>query len=857
MVISEESEGKENYWTTSSNQVVKIFESSESQGLTSEEATKRQKIYGLNTIPEDRGRTILQLISSQLKNWFMIILLIAAITAYYLGSKTESMIILLIVLVSGLLGFVQEYRAEKTVQELKKYIARKTRVIRNGAVIEIDSREVVPGDIIHLSVGDIVPADLRLIEIENLSVDESALTGESFPVEKETSQISTKSVAVQNLSNIIFMGTSVVQGKCVGIVVETGEKTYFGKTAKYIEKKVPEEEFQRGIRKFSNLLMKVVVSMTIFIFLANALLQKPLLDSLLFALALAVGVTPEILPVIITIALSRGAMRMAKESVIIKRLSSMEDFGNIDTLCSDKTGTLTEGKMSFMEGLNFDGEKEEKLILDGLLCNAKAKDRLSSANNPIDSAIWESSKSHHLAEKFAQYKIVEENEFDFERKRMSVIVEKDRHLRLIVKGAPESILRVCKYVKFERKNQALSSALMKKIKSKIESYENEGYKVILLAEKNFINAKKGKEIETSLVLCGLLLFIDPPKKTAKEAIENLEKLNVSLKILTGDGEIVTRKICSEVGFNIKGKIFSGEELSKLDHANFEKYCRECNVFVRLTPEQKYRIVKVLNREGHIVGFLGDGINDAPALRAADVGISVNTASDIAKDSAEIILLHKSLRVLGNGIVEGRKTFGNVTKYITNTISANYGNMFTVASSSLFLNFIPLLPSQILLNNFLSDVPNLTLPADNVDKEYLIKPKRWDIKFLSRFMIYFGLLSSFFDLMLIIPLLLVFKAGPEVFRTAWFVESAISEIIVVFAIRTKLPFYLGKPKTSLLMSSLISILFCVLITIWAFGRQIFNFTALSSGVWILIAIVLTVYFASAEIAKRSFFKKIEF
>ncbi|MGB9719076.1 MAG: magnesium-translocating P-type ATPase [Candidatus Anstonellales archaeon] len=845
------------FWAMQPRQLFRVLKTSE-KGLNNEEVKARLAEYGQNRIEAKQKRTALDIFISQFTNALVLVLIFAAMIAYFIGEPINSIVILAIVFVNSIIGFIQEYRAEKALEELNKYITINAKVLRNGEVAEIDSRELVPGDIVHLNIGDIIPADIRLLHVDEMSTDESILTGESIPVMKKAVAVSEKHKLPYELSNMAFMGTSVSSGAGYGIVVSTGKNTFFGKSAVLVQKELHETDFQKSIRKFSNFLLKIILVMTLFIFVANALLGKGYFDSFLFALALAVGITPELLPVIITISLSNGALRMAKEKVVMKRLASVEDLGNMDTLCCDKTGTLTEGKLSLINYINSEGKKDARTMLYGILCNsAEIGRRKKTFGNPVDRAILESSDAALFKTKIAGYQILHENEFDFERRRMSVIVRARGANTMIAKGAPESVFRICTHAYIKGRKVALTKKVLAPIAKMVSSYEQEGYKIIAVAEKPTRKKKTTKEDEREMILVGFLIFMDLPKKTASEAIQDLQKLYVGVKILSGDSPLITRKICNEVGLAIaEDKVVSGDELERLDDRSFEEYCNRYNVFARVTPAQKYKIVSLLKREGHIVGFLGDGINDVPALKSADVGISVDSAVGIAKEEADVILLKKSLRVLANGIREGRKTFGNIMKYILNTISANFGNMFTMAISSVFLMFIPLLPSQILLNNFLSDLPLLTLSTDNVDEGFLRKPKRWNLEMISKFMMNFGLISVVFDLALILPLILVFNTSAELFRTAWFVESSISEVIVTFAIRTKQPFLRNKPSKWLIATSLITIFLVAGITYTAFGFSFFEFVSMPLEIVGLIVVVLLLYFITAEIFKRKFFKKFD-
>jgi Mg2+-importing ATPase len=844
-------------WAAEPKEVFRCLSTSE-DGLTSEEANKRLEEHGHNDLFTREHRHGLDIFLSQFKNPLVLVLIGAAIISFFLKEGIDAAVIIAIVMLNSVLGFFQEYRAERALRELRKYVTHKAKVMRGGEMVEIDSREIVPGDIVQLNIGDIIPADIRLIHVEEMSTDESSLTGESVPVIKTFTTVSTGRSLPQYLHNIAFTGTSVATGSGHGVVIATGKETFFGRTAAYLKEEHHEGDFQKSIRQFGNFLLKIILGMTVFIFIANTILGKDVFDSFLFALALAVGITPEILPIIMTITLSNGAMKMARERVIVKRLTSVEDLGNIDTLCCDKTGTLTEGTVTLRDYVDLDEKKDLKMVLYGLLCTpAKGGKAKKSLENPIDKAIWQSGKVEVLGKELKRYSVIDENEFDFQRRRMSVVVRTGRGNIMIAKGASESILEACDSAFIKGKKIALSRQLLVKLRKNIDSYENDGYRVIALAEKPTRKSETVRADEQGMTLIGFLLFLDPPKKTAKEALQLLQRLGVDIKVISGDSPIITRKICGEVGLRIHdSRVVTGDELDKLDDKQFEHYAHLYTVFARVTPEQKYRIVKSLNHEGHIVGFLGDGINDSPALRAADVGISVDSAAGIAKESADVILLKKSLSVLAHGIMEGRRTFGNITKYILNTISANYGNMFTVAISSLFMKFIPLLPSQILLNNFFSDVPNLTISTDNVDAELLKKPKRWNIKLISRFMVFFGLISTFFDLALILPLLFILHVSPEMFRTAWFVESMFSEVIIVFAIRTHLPFFRSRPSNWLILSSLATMVVVMGITYTVFGFKLFEFMSLPANVLVLIGVVLAAYFTTAEIAKRYFFKRFE-
>ncbi len=838
-------------WALKSEEVLSKLNSS-ATGLKEPEVELRQQEYGKNELSQKENTNFFMIFISQFKNALVLILIAAAIISFVLGEKTEAIVIIGIILLSSILGFYQEFRAEKALRLLRKYVAYLVKVKRNNEIVEVSSKDLVPGDVVYLKMGDIVPADIRLMEISDFSADESSLTGESKHVQKITDLILTKVEVPQEMANIAFMGSTVVSGWAYGIVISIGRKTFFGKTATLIDQKAPETDFQKNIRKFSNLLLYITVGMTLCVFLINAILGKAFFDSFLFALALAVGITPELLPMIVTIALSNGALRMAKKKVIIKKLISVEDLGNMDTLCADKTGTLTEGKLVLENYFDLNGIKNINLVYDALICNSAKTKKVAKSGTLIDKAIWQSNE----AKKYPNnYELLSEQQFDFERRRMSVLVKTSKEKKIIAKGAPESILGVSNYLLIAEKKIKITEKNKTELMSKIKTLESSGNTVILIAEKDWTKEIYAKEDESDLCVTGYLLFYDPPKASAKNALERMKNLGINIKIISGDSPLVTKKICSDVGLVlVDNRIVTGDDLSGMSPEEFELTCDKYNAFSRVTPEQKYNIVKFLNKEGHVVGFLGDGINDVPALKVADVGISVDSASDVAKNASDIILLKHDLHVLIDGVVAGRKTFANIIKYIFNTMSANVGNMITVAASSAFLKFIPLLPSQILMNNFVSDVPMLAISSDNVDEASLHRPRKWNIGIISKFMVVFGIISTVFDLVLILLLLFLLGAGPALFRTAWFVESVISEIIITFAIRTKGWFFKSKPGRWLSILSILSILFVLGITYTSIGAKLFEFVYMPLPVLILIFGVLAFYFVAVEFAKHYFFNK---
>jgi len=816
----------------------------QSAGLTSAEAARRLAREGPNEVPQGRTRPALRILRAQLASPLVLVLLAVAVVSRLLGEGVESTVILMVVALNACLGFVQEYRAERALHALRRFVTRTARVRRDGQVSEVPAAMLVRGDLVLLDIGDLVPADLTLQSADGLATDESSLTGESAPVSKDP-------------GGGAYLGTVVVGGYGTGLVSATGTATRFGQTAGLLETPATESDFERNIRRFSDFLVRVILVLTLFVFLANAVLGKGWFDSFLFAVALAVGITPEVLPAIVAITLANGALRMARDQVVVKRLASVEDLGNVDILCCDKTGTLTLGEFALHDFVSVDGVRDRSVLLHGALtgaaeCGVPGR----GAANPTDRAIWASESLALLGGELAAARVLDRVAFDFRRRRSSALVSLGGADLLVVKGAPESVLPLCTGVRGVSGVATMTAERDAEIRATVAAYEGDGFRVLAIADRPDTERAATAADESDLVLRGLLLFADPPKPQVREALDRLKRLGVGIRIMSGDSPLVTRRICREAGVDLAGdRLTTGEELARLSPEELRRRALEDTVFARLAPEQKAQLVEALRHSGHVVGFLGDGVNDAAALQAADVGISVDSGTDIAKEASDVVLLQKSLDVLAGGIMEGRKTFANITKYILNTISANFGNMSTVAVSSLFLSFIPLLPSQILLNNFLSDVPLLTVATDRVDPELLQRPRRWNIPAIARFMVVFGLLSAVFDLLLIGGLLHR-HAAIGVFRTAWFVESACSEILVTFAIRTRLRFWRSRPSGWLLWSSIATGLVAFGLPLTQLGQKYFEFVALPASVTVGVVFVLVAYFATAEAAKRRSFRRLE-
>jgi Mg2+-importing ATPase len=818
-------------------------------GLASQEAERRLEVYGRNELARKKKRAAIVEFLLHFRSPLIIILLLAGAISGILRELPNMIIIFSIVFLSVILDFYQESKASRAAEMLKEKVTTTATVLRDNVKSEVKLSEIVPGDIIYLSAGDITPADARVVTAKDLFINQSALTGESFPVEKIPAPVKVKDASITEWSNYLFMGTSVVSGTSTAAVVKTGGSTEYGKIAKRLVEKAPETEFERGIRGFGFLIMQVTFLLVLFVFFINAFYKRGVLESLLFAVALAVGLTPELLPMIITLNLSKGAIAMSKKGVIVKRLSSIENFGSMNVLCTDKTGTLTENQIQLVLHVDMEGNDDEKVLLYSFL-NSYYQTGLKS---PLDEAILK-----HQEIDIKGFQKIDEVPFDFVRRRVSIVTEHERQRFLIAKGAPEEIIKVCSYCEVGGIVADLTEEFRKKIEQKYYDLSSEGFRVLGVSYKTLKEEKTVYSVndECDLVFLGFVAFLDPPKETAKESLQLLSNAGIELKILTGDNELVTRKTCEELGFEVKG-VVSGSEIFEMHDDALARVVEEANVFTRVTPAQKDRIINLLKSNGHVVGFMGDGINDAPSLKTSDVSVSVDNAVDVAKESADIILLRKDLTVLGEGVLEGRRTFGNTMKYVMMGVSSNFGNMFSVAGASLFLPFLPMLPIQILLNNLLYDFSQSTITTDNVDDEYVEKPKRWDISFIRRFMLALGPVSSLFDFLTFFIMLLFFKVTPEhpeLFQTAWFLESLCTQTLVIFVIRTRrMPFYKSKPSKLLLLSSLAIVGFALIMPFTLIG-DLFDFVMPPAAFFVVLAILIGAYLALAEVVKNWFYKR---
>jgi Mg2+-importing ATPase len=818
-------------------------------GLTEREVRKRLRYYGFNEPAKRKKRTVIVQIISKFANPLVIVLLIIAGFSLFFGEKISAFLVLLMAAISVLLSFVLEYRAGKEAEKLSEMVHTTATVIRHGKAKEVKIQEIVPGDIVDLYAGDMIPADLRIISCKDLFINQASLTGESFPVEKIASPLPLKTSSVTDLHNMAFMGSSVVSGTGLGVVVKTGIRTQFGELSKQLAEIEVETSFDKGVRDFTWLMLKAMFVMVLFIFAINAFRRGDLIEALLFSLGVAVGLTPEMLPMLVTVNLSRGAIDMAKREVIVKRLDSIQNFGAMDVLCTDKTGTLTLNHIILEKHCDVAG-KEDKEVLRLAYINSFHQTGLK---NLLDRAIL-----NHEKVLVKHFNKIDEIPFDFQRKIMSVVVEMEGHHRMISKGAPEEIFKKCSKYELDGKLNDMHHGLHADLKNEYDSLSREGFRVLAVAYKDTGTDTKtfSKEDEKDLILRGYVAFLDPPKPSAKKAILALEKLGITVKVLTGDNELVTEKICSEVGLNVSG-LMNGDQVDKLSDKELQNAVETSNIFARLSPTQKERVIKALHIRGHIVGYLGDGINDAPALKASDVGISVDNAVDIAKESADMILLRKSLAVLQEGVIEGRKIFGNIVKYVKMGSSSNFGNMFSMTGGSLFLPFLPMLPIQILLNNFLYDVSQIAIPTDSVDKEYTSKPRPWNIRSIRNFMFIIGPISSIFDFLTFAMMLFIFRAGQELFHTGWFIESLCTQTLVIYVIRTgKVPFIESMPSRFLILTSLLIVATGTFIPFSPLAKA-FGFTAPPPLYFVLLALMVLTYLVLVQIVKTWFIRKYGF
>jgi Mg2+-importing ATPase len=814
-------------------------------GLSAAEAEKRLQADGPNLIGRRRGGSWASVLTRQFRSPLVLILIFAAVVSGFVGEGNEAVIIAAIVLASCLLSFTQEYGASNAMKALTARISAKAQVLRDGAAAAVPVAEIVRGDIVALSAGNLVPADGVLIEARDFNVSEAALTGETFPVDKAPG-VSEPGAGIGQRANAVFSGTSVRSGTAKMLVAETGARTEFASIAGAIARGIPETDFARGIRRFGYLMTEIMLAIVIVVFFANLLLHRPPVDSLLFSLALAVGLTPELLPAIISVTLARGARAMARGGVLVRRLDAIENLGSMDVLCTDKTGTLTEGVIRLDACLDPEGAESPDVRRWAVL-NATLQ---TGMTNPLDVAI---AGGRTERDDLARYAKVDEIPYDFVRKRLSVVVRgqgPDEDI-LICKGAVQNVAEVCSTIMAGTTVQDMDDAHAKAIDGKVRDWGMQGYRVLGVAIRRMARRPSyGRDDEAGLCFVGFLLFLDPPKQDVAATLKQLARRGIAIKVISGDNRYVAAHLAASIGLRHRN-ILTGEDLGKMSKEALFGRAPNIDLFVEIDPNQKERIVEALRRRGHVVGYLGDGINDAPALHEADVGISVDSAVDVAREAADIILLQRDLDVLVRGIDDGRTTFANTMKYISTATSANFGNMVSMAVASVALPFLPLLPQQILLNNFLSDLPSLAIATDNVDPELTRKPRRWDIAFVRRFMVTFGLASSVFDFITFAFLLLVVRASAETFQTSWFVESLATQLGTLLIVRTRKPAWLSRPSALLAgLAGGIALLAVAIPYIPYAG--LLGFVPLPGRVVLGLVAIMIAYLGTAEALKHWFF-----
>jgi Mg2+-importing ATPase len=826
------------YWALDKDDVMRQLGSSVN-GLSSGVARQRLEWFGPNEVREHEPFSRLQVLWNQLRSPLLLLLVFAAGASVFTGEWADGAVIAAILIASISVGYSREYRAASAAAGLRERVRTQAKVLRDGAEVSIPHREVVPGDVVALSAGSIVPADGLLLEATDFFVNEGLLTGESFPVEKR-SGIAEADAAIAERKNCVYLGTNVRSGTARCVVTHTGAATEFGAIAHRLVLRPPQTEFDRGLLRFGYLVTVAMFVMVLLVFAVNVWLGRPAVETLLFSIALAVGMSPELLPAILSVNLARGATVMARAGVLVRHLNAIENLGSMDILCTDKTGTLTEGVVRVGSAYDARGRTSDEVLRMAAI-NAALQTGMS---NPLDDAVlkaWTPNLAH--IEKLGEVP------FDFSRKRISVVVRDQGAVRIVTKGAFEQVLEVCDE---NAQGEKLTDDQRSAIFGRFQHWCGEGARVLAVATRELGGASPvGREAERGLRFVGFLTFLDHPKEGVNEAIADLARLGVAVKLITGDAKLVAQHVAVQVGLRAD-RVLTGRQLTAMLDEALWRAAEDTDLFAEVDPHQKERIIRALRKTGHVVGFLGDGINDAPAMHAADTSISVDEAADVAREAADFVLLERHLDVIRRGIEEGRTTFANTLKYVLTTMSANLGNMMSMAAASLFLPFLPLLAGQVLLNNFLSDIPAIGLAGDSVDCELIERPRRWNIRFIGRFMVEFGLVSSLFDFLTFIALVAYFAASAAVFRTAWFVESLLTELLIALVVRTRRPFYRSRPGAFLLYSTLFVVMIALVIPYLPFA-SVLGFTSLSPSVMATVAGITIAYVIVTELAKKQLYR----
>ena len=840
----------------SKDETLENLKTSKEKGLSTKEVENRREANGRNIVVKEEKHSWFYFFINSFKDKFILILVILALINKFVGDDNlGSIIILAIGFVSAMIKFFQNYSTDKFNQKLKSQMFSNATVIRNGKEKIVRTEDIVIGDIVCLNAGAIIPADVKIIESKDLFLNQSVFTGESAPVEKKDEFIETDEIF--SLSNICLMGTSVISGSARAVVINTGFETYLGNMGKQIDNKKEITNFEKGMNSITKLLIKYMIVVSVLVFVIYAFIRKDLLEAVLFALSVAVGITPTMLPMIVNVNLTKGTKTLAKKKTLVKNISAIQNLGAIDVLCTDKTGTLTLDKIVLQKYINVEG-KEDLSILEYAYLNSFYG---TGMKNLVDRAVIAYGNLHNIKDKIETYEKIDEIPFDYIRKKMSVVVKHDEHYRIITKGALEEVLKSCTTAKVNGEHLPLTDEMIENIENNAKKLALQGMQVIALASKREYVGKDifGIQDEANMTFIGFVAFLDPPKKDVKSTIKNLKEYGVTTKILTGDNQYATENIAKLVGMR-HDKILIGAQVDKLTDEELSKEVENVDIFARMNPMQKERIIKILKKNGHVVGYMGDGVNDAPSLHNADVGICVNTATDIAKEASDIILLEKSLKVVFNGVIEGRKVYGNIIKYMKMALSSDFGDVFSIFMASIFLPFLPLLPIQMLIQDFLYDFSQIAIPYDNVDKEFLIKPRKWDTKGLGTFMNVMGPISSLVDVLAFLAFWFILGYNgidkESYFQTAWFVECLISETLIIHFVRTaKTPFIESKPHPILLALTGVTIVGTIFAPILLHNVKSFHFEILPPMYYGIVAVLTIIYIIIVQFAKKIYIKKV--
>jgi Mg2+-importing ATPase len=830
-------------------------ENSNINGLKNKEATIRLEKNGLNIVVKKENKSRIKFLIESFNDKFIFILIILAIINYFLSDALGSYIIIAIAIVSALIKYFQNYSVYKFNKKLKSELFSTAQVVRESKIKEINTEQLVVGDIIKLNAGTLIPADLILLEAKDLFVNQSTFTGENIPIEK--TNLYNNSEELFNISNICYMGSSVTSGTGTGLVIKTGFDTYLGNMSSSLNKKSEKTNFEKGIDKITNMLIRYMIVVSLLVLIIYGLIRRDFLEAVLFSLSVAVGITPSMLPMIVNVNLTKGTKTLAKKKTLVKDINSIENLGAIDLLCTDKTGTLTEDRIVLQKYINVLGEEDESIIEYAFLNSYFG----TGIKNIVDKAIISYGYEYKINNIINDYEKIDEIPFDYERKRMSIVVE-DRNThkyRMLTKGALEEIIPICTKIKYKDKIVNIDENAIRKINKISENLSKEGMQVIALATKREYSGINifDKKDESNMVFIGLVAFLDPPKKDVSSTLEKLKKIGIQTKIITGDNQYATEKICNLIGLD-EGQIIIGNELDKLDDKEAKKVVEKVNIFARMNPIQKERIIRLLKENGHVIGYMGDGVNDSPSLKIADVGISVNTATDIAKEASDLILLEKNLEVIYDGVKEGRTVYGNIIKYMKLALSSDFGDVFSIVISSIFLPFLPLLPIQMLLQDFLFDISQVAIPYDDVDEEFLLKPQKWNTSGLSRFMNVMGITSSVIDIIAFITFWFVFKYNASMetyFQTAWFIECLISETLIIHFIRTpKIPFITSHANYRLTICTILTIIGTIITPILLHNISSFHFVLLPFKYYIFVIFLSLLYGVLVQFVKTIYIKK---